>query len=108
LAKHLQTSFVVCAHLFTFIATSLNAEEYPPIGRHYAGTISIFPPGSEMNLRMSKGHEIADINGDGLGDVIYNASPDGAHHDPDLAALPFFPPLISPLRSMAVILPQLI
>jgi hypothetical protein len=64
----------ILVSLLWLISISVNisfAQEYPPIGRHYANTITLLPPESEQNVSMSQ-PEVLDINGDGKDDVVFS------------------------------------
>jgi hypothetical protein len=74
--KVLPSSLVVCACLIAHSTASLFAQEYPPIGKHYANTITIIAAGSAEDLQMSNG-DVADLSGNGLDDVIFTAQEPG-------------------------------
>jgi hypothetical protein len=70
-------SLVTLGCLFTLSLTSSFAQEDPPIGRHYQNTITLAPlddSGIDYNVEMEA---VADINGDGLDDVVVLAMPPG-------------------------------
>jgi len=83
--KFLQSSLVVCACLFDLGITPSFAQELPPIGKHYANTITIIAAGSAEDLQMSNG-DVADLSGNGLDDVIFTAQEPGSGRNLDAEA----------------------
>ena len=71
--------------LFFLSAPSVHAQEYPPIGRHYANTIALIPAEFEDNLGMGQG-PVVDVSGNGLDDVVFTGEEPGHNSDPEAEA----------------------
>jgi Ca2+-binding RTX toxin-like protein len=83
--KVLRLSSVALGGLFALIVNLSYAQEYPPIGRHYANTITLIPSESEQSLHIGP-RLVVDVNGDGLNDVVYTGAEDEGFFNPDADA----------------------
>ena len=68
----LRFSLVAFACLIPLSINLSYAQEYEPIGRHYANRITLLPPESEQKFMSSA--EVLDINNDGKDDVVFSGS----------------------------------
>ncbi len=82
LLKVLRLSPVAPAGLFALSVIASFAQEYPPIGRHYANTITLIPPESEEALFMGM-LAVSDVSGNGLDDVVFSGIQEEGNADPN-------------------------